>query len=80
MGAALMGRFAGHLGSRGVRGYHLAASSFHPLGRAFYRKLGLRLLGTFDWRLHDGFRWIPVTEEIYGADLRTEDVSIARGD
>lgn len=65
LGTALMDRFAVYLRQRGVPGYHLYASSFHPMGVAFYNKLGLELLGTFDWRLHSGYEWVNVTERIY---------------
>ena len=64
-----MVRYETYLRQRGVSGYHLYASSFHPLGVAFYHKLGLELLGQFDWRLHTGFEWLAVTEMIFGRKL-----------
>ena len=69
LGTDLMAHYAAYLRQRGVPGYHLYASSFHPLGVAFYDKLGLDLLGQFDWRLHTGFEWLAVTERIYGMKL-----------
>jgi GNAT superfamily N-acetyltransferase len=48
LGTALMQRYTSYLHNNGVPGYHLYASSFHPLGVAFYRKLGLTLLGEFE--------------------------------
>jgi len=65
LGTALMSRYAEYLRLRGIAGYHLYASSFHSLGVAFYQKLGLELLGQFDWHLHTGFEWVNVTERIY---------------
>lgn len=69
IGTALMERYASYLHSNGIPGYHLYASSFHPLGVAFYQKLKLTLLGQFEWRLHDGFGWVKVIENIYGRRL-----------
>jgi hypothetical protein len=45
------------------------ASSFHPLGVAVYQKLGLTLLGQFEWKLHNGFEWVKVIENIFGRRL-----------
>lgn len=69
MGTALMDKYAKHLHRKGVAGYHLYASSFHPLGLSFYRKLRLECLGQFEWRLYDGFEWLMVTEYIFGLRL-----------
>jgi GNAT superfamily N-acetyltransferase len=69
LGTALMTRYADYLRQREVPGYHLFASSFHPLGVAFYHKLGLKLLGMFDWRLHTGYKWLDVTEYIFAKPL-----------
>jgi GNAT superfamily N-acetyltransferase len=69
IGSALMAEYADYLRSRGVAGYHLFASAYHYMGVAFYRKLGLELLGEFTWRLHDGTGWVTVTEQIYGKRL-----------
>ncbi len=69
IGTALMDSYAKYLRKKGVAGYHLYASSFHPLGVSFYRKLGLEDLGQFVWRLYDGFEWIMVTEYIFGKRL-----------
>lgn len=69
LGGHLMQRYADHLRQRGVPGYHLYASSFHPLGIAFYHKLDLELLGQFDWQLHTGFEWLAVTERIFARKL-----------
>lgn len=69
IGAALMTCYEEYLCQRGVAGFHLYASSFHPLGVAFYRKLGLEDLGQFEWRLHDGLQWQTVTEHIFGSRL-----------
>jgi GNAT superfamily N-acetyltransferase len=68
LGKELMARYAAYLRQRGIPGYHLYASSFHPLGVAFYNKLGLDLLGQFDWRLHTGFEWQVVTEKIFARE------------
>jgi GNAT superfamily N-acetyltransferase len=65
LGGALMASYETYLRQRGVCGYHLYASSFHPLGVAFYHRLGLELLGRFDWRLHTGYEWLCVTEFIF---------------
>jgi GNAT superfamily N-acetyltransferase len=65
LGTDLMERYAAYLRQSGIPGYHLYASSFHPLGVAFYEKLGLELLGQFDWRLHTGYAWLNATERIY---------------
>ncbi len=69
LGSALMVRYEIYLRQRGISGYHLYASSFHPLGIAFYHKLGLELLGQFDWHLHTGSAWLTVTEMIFGRKL-----------
>lgn len=69
IGMALMDRFTEYLRQKGVTGFHLYASSYHPMGMAFYRKLGLEELGQFDWRLHDGFEWRMVKETIFGKKL-----------
>lgn len=69
LGTELMERYAAYLRQRGIPGYHLFVSSFHPLGVAFYKKLDLELLGQFDWRLHTGYEWLDVTERIYGKRL-----------
>jgi ribosomal protein S18 acetylase RimI-like enzyme len=69
LGTALVSRYAEYLRLRGIAGYHLYASSFHSLGLAFYQKLGLELLGQFDWRLHTGFEWVNVTERIYATQV-----------
>lgn len=69
LGTQLMERFTAYLRQRGIAGYHLYASSFHPMGVAFYEKLGLELLGQFDWRLHTGFEWLEVTERIYASKV-----------
>jgi len=66
---ALIAEFNRYLTGRRVPGWHLYVSSYHPLGLAFYRKLGLELLGQFDWRLHDGRQWLTVTEQILGLRL-----------
>lgn len=66
IGTSLMEGFAETLRQRNISGYHLYASSFHPLGVAFYRKIGLEDLGQFNWRLHDGYKWLTVTEYIFG--------------
>jgi ribosomal protein S18 acetylase RimI-like enzyme len=70
IGTALMMQFAEYLKMNGIPGYHLYASSFHALGVAFYQKLGLELLGQFDWQLHTGFGWMNVTERIFGMRIR----------
>jgi GNAT superfamily N-acetyltransferase len=69
LGGALMAHYETCLRQRGVFGYHLYASSFHPLGVAFYHRLGLELLGQFVWRLHTGFEWLAVTEMIFARRL-----------
>jgi GNAT superfamily N-acetyltransferase len=69
IGTALMQAYAEALRWRKVSGYHLYASSFHPLGVAFYRKLGLEVLGQFPWRLHTGEGWLSVTELVFGLRL-----------
>lgn len=66
IGTALMQRYAEYVKERDVPGYHLYASSFHPPGVSFYLKLGLDLLGQFEWRLHTGFEWVNVIERIFG--------------
>jgi GNAT superfamily N-acetyltransferase len=69
IGTALMTRFSEYLRGRGIPGYHLYASSYHWMGVAFYQKLGLQLLGQFEWCLHNGFEWVDVTERIYAMRL-----------
>ena len=69
VGMALMARYTDYLRERGVAGFHLYASSFHPLGVAFYRKLGLEVLDQFEWRFHNGLEWMAVTEHIFGSRL-----------
>lgn len=69
LGTNLMAKFGEYLHSRGIPGYHLFASSFHPLGIAFYQKLGLKLLGRFNWSLHTGFKWMMVTESVFAYSL-----------
>lgn len=69
LGGQLMQRYTDYLRQRGVPGYHLYASSFHPLGVAFYYKLEMELLGQFDWRMHTGFEWMAVTERIFARRL-----------
>jgi len=69
IGTALMTAYADYLRAQAVPGYHLYAASFHPLGVAFYRKLGLEQLGQFYWRLHTGYQWQHVTETIFGQKL-----------
>ena len=69
LGGLLMLRYADYLRQQGVPGYHLYASSFHPLGVAFYYKLGLEYLGQFDWQLHTGYEWLKVTERIFARRL-----------
>ncbi len=69
LGTQLMQSYAAYLRGLGVPGYHLYASSFHPLGVAFYNKLGLETLGQFEWLLHTGFEWLAVTERIYAQRL-----------
>lgn len=69
IGSALMANFGEYLQSKDIPGYHLFASSFHPMGVAFYRKLGLEEFGKFPWRLHDGLEWLTVTETIFVQQL-----------
>lgn len=69
IGTRLMAGYADYLVGRGVPGYHLYAASFHPLGMAFYRKLGLEKLGQFLWHFHDGLRWSTVVETIFARKL-----------
>lgn len=69
LGTALMNAYTAYLRSKAIPGYHLYASSFHSLGVAFYRKLGLEHLGQFDWRFHTGYEWLAVTEIIFGQKL-----------
>lgn len=64
-----MARYEEYLRQRGVAGFHLYAPSFHPLGLAFYRKLGLEELGQFEWQLHNGLGWQTVKEHIFGLRL-----------
>jgi GNAT superfamily N-acetyltransferase len=65
VGTALMKTFEDYLRDKAVPGYHLYASSYHHEGVQFYRKFGLRELGQFEWRFHDGFRWLTVTEYVF---------------
>ncbi len=69
LGTALMTCYTEYLRRRDVAGFHLYVSSFHRLGVAFYRKLGLEELGRFEWRLHNGLEWRTVTENIFGLHL-----------
>jgi hypothetical protein len=64
-----MSGFERHLQWENVPGYHLYASSFHLMGVSFYRKLGLKELGDFQWRFHDGVAWLDVTEYIFGKTI-----------
>lgn len=72
VGSALMQAYADLLRQRGMAGYHLYASSFHPLGVAFYHRFGLETLGQFEWRFHNGHRWQTVVETIFGKRLTDE--------
>jgi GNAT superfamily N-acetyltransferase len=69
IGTSLMAGYADYLRQKGVAGYHLYASSFHPLGVTFYRKLGLEDLGQFTWPFHNGFELLAVTDYIFGQRL-----------
>jgi ribosomal protein S18 acetylase RimI-like enzyme len=69
LGTKLMAKYGEYLHSRGIPGYHLFASSFHPLGIAFYQKLSLKMLGRFDWRLHTGFKWMTVIESVFAYSI-----------
>ena len=69
IGTALMERFVDYLRQNNAAGFHLFASSFHPLGVAFYRKLNLQVLGQFDWWFHDGQELKRVTETLFGQVL-----------
>jgi GNAT superfamily N-acetyltransferase len=69
IGTALMSEFERYLQQKNVPGYHLYASSFHPMGVAFYRKLGLIEIGSFQWRFHNRAEWLVVTETIFGKTL-----------
>jgi GNAT superfamily N-acetyltransferase len=69
LGSMLMTAFSDYLHSLSIPGFHLFASSFHPLGIAFYQKLNLTLLGQFDWRLHTGFEWLTVTESVFARSV-----------
>jgi GNAT superfamily N-acetyltransferase len=69
MGTALMEHFSDYLARRGVPGYHLLCSSFHPLGLSFYRKLGLAEAASFRWRFHDGEALREVTEIVFVQSL-----------
>ncbi len=53
-----------------ARSFHLFASSFHPLGMAFYCRLRLQELGRFEWRFHNGVEWLNVTDTIFGLRLK----------
>ncbi len=70
LGTKLMESYTAYLQSKGIAGFHLYASSFHSLGIAFYNKLGLEILGRFNWRLYTGFEWVDVMETIYGKQLQ----------
>jgi len=59
------------LRSRGVPGYRVFASSYHADRVMFFRSLGLRELGAFEWRLHDGVEWRAVTEHVFVRSLRS---------
>ena len=65
----MMQAFEAHLRRNQVPGYHLYASSYHYEGVAFYPRLGLDELGWFEWRFHDGFRWLTVTEHVFVREL-----------
>jgi GNAT superfamily N-acetyltransferase len=65
VGSALMRTFEAYLRDNGTPGYHLYASSYHHEGVSFYRKFGLQELGNSQWRFHDGFRWLTVTEHVF---------------
>jgi hypothetical protein len=69
MGTAIMYEFERYLQEQNVPGYHLYASIFHPMGMAFYRKLGLKEMESFQWRFHNGVEWLDVTEMIFGNTL-----------
>jgi GNAT superfamily N-acetyltransferase len=69
IGTELINRFTEYLRKNGVPGYHLYASSYHFEGVNFYKKLGLELLGHFEWHLHTGFAWENVTERIYAKEV-----------
>jgi len=71
IGTQLTLAYEAYLRSRGIPGYHLYAASFHPLGMAFYQKSGMEILGRFEWRFHNGYRWLPVTETVFGRRLET---------
>lgn len=71
IGSALVAAFEAYLRSRGVPGYHVYVSSYHEAGVSFYRKIGLEELGQFQWRFHDGFNWLTVTEHVFVRDLRS---------
>ncbi len=72
VGTALTNTFEDYLRDTGVPGYHLYASSYHHEGVSFYRKFGLEELGDFQWRFHDGFRWLTVTEHVFVKELASE--------
>jgi len=67
-----MAGYADYLVERDVPGYHLYASSFHPMEVAFYHKLGLEVLGQFQWRFHNGLEWLTITETIFSQRLMRE--------
>ena len=69
IGTRLMAQYAAYLRSHNVPGYHLSASTHNWKGMAFYRKLGLEVLGQFNWKLHDGVKLRTVTETIFGQQL-----------
>lgn len=69
IGAALTSAFEEHLRAQGVPGYRIYASSYHPEGVSFYRKLGLMELGSFGRRFHDGYRWLDAEEFVFVRDL-----------
>lgn len=70
IGTALMRYYTDYLRERGIAGFHLVASSFHPSGMAFYRKLQLEELAQFEWRFHNGVRWLDVTDTLFGRRLK----------
>jgi GNAT superfamily N-acetyltransferase len=69
IGSALMDSYEHYLRGWSIPGYHLYASSFHPMGVAFYRKIGLETIGQFQWRFHNGCRWLDVVEIVFAKRL-----------
>jgi len=59
------------LRSRGVPGYRVFVSSYHADGVMFFRSLGLRELGAFEWRLHDRAERRAVKEHVFMRSLRS---------